>query len=1715
MGNLPVSGNNDIILDDKVIQSIAFGSASTNSTMFFNNSANNNVILDSSLVNVADYTKGKTKEIIVNAGKNLKNYMPITEISSEYVGVIAINNYGANADTTLENYADVIINHAPPLGYDIPLLAGLVNAGGSLKNFANITINGSYTYGITANSGTITLNDGDISLTGDQVIGLLAFYNYAGPKIQPVINLESGNISLNGAYSNLFYLREGIIGLGSAGNTINASISGENSYLFSKSYSAEQYFSGKFHINGDVKSTVDGKASAFYYTDKSYRPATYLPPNNFLSDLSNLFVTNNGTLTIDVKEGSYLLGLNSVGLKVSDLENIQISDIILTGSKKVRLSDSTIYIDSDSNLDYQNSTGKKEYRDIDYYAANIVLNSGITVSGTEEKQAAMKLGGDKNAQAGENNGIIDLSGDKSIGIYVRNSKITNNGLINLENSQNGTGIYGDLYKHQGETFTNVPGDTQVFNLGDIKTGENGIGIYANTKKHKDSPPSYNRTLEVTNSGNITGSGEHATGIYLDNSTNSAAKLSLTSTSNIDLKNSKNGIGIYTDTINVDGTDSGTITVGENGIGIYSKNGVTTLNNLTLNLYGDNATGIYTDGTNIFTGNGTININGKGIVVYNLFGSGSFNQNFNIISAPGSSYTLANIKDNAFYSNSSTNLSEGGVFINGENSAVLLGSNSNLNSTDSNITGLALNGAYTGGLSVMIDGQILDQEATNQGIMSFGNNSTGIYAVNGASAKNEGSIKLGDSSVGIYGKGIGTGVSNTNKISVGEKSAGVFLENGKSAMNSGDITSSGKETIGLYSVNANNSSVLNSGNIALTGDKNIGIYTTGTGKQIINNTGTVQVGDSSNKNDPSIAIYSNNSLDEVHNTGNIISGKNSIGIYNNGGQVNQNSGKISIDDSGAGIYANSSNVNLSGGTLEFLGTNAVGIIGTNNAVIDNDTQLNIGSGNYGVVLNSEASLINRKSSVIGELSSLVYSDNAKSITNELNADLTITGSDSIGFYMINGGDLINKASITGNTGSANIGIYNQSGNIVNNGDIKIGNSVIVDPLNPFANNYAVGIYGENVQSMKNTGNIEIGTDAVGFYAKNAQTETLNTGNITSNSNNAIGIYLEGSAVRNTGNITLSGDHSMGIAAERNSTVKNEGIITINGNDSIGIYANLNSKVVNESSGKIYINGNDSIGVQLSGGSTLENYGVIQVASGAINSAQTVSGASDYTPPSIINAGVVKVSEKFDLSGVNLIIKVDPSSLRASTIEEIKLEGYALEDINAGFFLTNTVNVVAPSFNFGSNPIGIDPNFTQGTNARVYKFEDVFDPTTPGGGPNTGEISVKSGSLTFDAIPVANKSGKIDIWMEKINYDNFTQGAWYDQFAKNIEGNYLNATGNALKLYDKIDLITDVDTLRNTFDKLAGNMYANMNQREATVIDVFDTSLNLLQDSKNNTKENVKVNVIAGKGKLTENTGGVLGYNYESVGVLALREVERTYKHTFGYSAGYLHTNYEMNDGNSSEEDADTLQLGLHNKYNSNDWVLRNDVLGRVSFHNTDRNIDWTNAGRSELNGTYETYSISSNNKLGKELSLGKNASITPYSGLDVTYMTRPTFSEDGLEALEVQGNDAWSVKPKAGVELKGEMALGEKNQWKLKGALDVAYGYELGDLNEREYAKLVNVETDYHKLSKPEKEKGVLSTKAAIGVEVEDRYGIFLTGEYKTGNNNENEYRAGVTLKAVF
>ena len=131
-----------------------------------------------------------------------------------------------------------------------------------------------------------------------------------------------------------------------------------------------------------------------------------------------------------------------------------------------------------------------------------------------------------------------------------------------------------------------------------------------------------------------------------------------------------------------------------------------------------------------------------------------------------------------------------------------------------------------------------------------------------------------------------------------------------------------------------------------------------------------------------------------------------------------------------------------------------------------------------------------------------------------------------------------------------------------------------------------------------------------------------------------------------------------------------------------------------------------------------------------------------------------------------------------------------------------------------------------------------------------------------------------------------------------------------------------------------------------------------------------------------------------------------------------------------------------------------------------------------------------------------------------YLNRPTFTERGTESLTVKGSEAWEVQPNLGIEFKTSTKELNSAGLKLKASADVSYGYELVDSN-TEKAKLRVAEDHYHDLATPKNSDGTLKTKAVIGAEIEDRYGVFLTGEYLTGNSAKNDYKVGITLKAVF
>ena len=1559
---------------------------------------------------------------------------------------------------------------------------GMLSLDGTGNNSGDITVNGKSSVGIIANTSNVEMNGGSVTVTDDsQNIG--------------IYGEENSNITLN---SGLLDSLAGIALYINSNSVVDIKsqmqINVEKNSLFLYNLDSAGTYTGKIKTDEVSNVNINDNAYGFYYKGDAGTSA-----ESFLRDT----VQGTGTLNMNMGDNTVLIFLDPLAPEqyLTDLafneSNIgNVLKINGTGYFNYGVDKSSLRINTNINLDNPNEPYLKSL----FLSSKVNIDPGVIINGTESDQIFIIQENYVGTSGRDeitinNNGKINLFGESSVGIVTDFGVINNNpnGLVSVT-GDNSWGLIS-----LNSSVTN--------NLGSlILGGEKTVGIYGANKPLTAGPSYGNEKIEIYNDGFIGSLNNFVNGygIYVLNTTvpRIDSTVTLTANSNIDFQNSENSTGLVA--VNSTVNASGSMTMGFKGIGIYARNSTVNLNNFTMNLTGDNALGFYLSGNIDFTatsGVNNINVYGHNNILLYIQNAtfGSFNQNFNIYSAPGATYLLGFLNNMDFMYNGQANLGQDGIFVYGLNSSVTLGTNAQVNSSESSVIGVFVDGIYSSS----------SYEVLNHGSLELlGNDSTGVYAENGARVLNDtdGSIKMGNESVGIYGLNSGN-ISNFGEINIGSASTGIYSESAGLINNTGSITSQLPNAVGIYSKVSSGITNDLSGIINLSGNESIGVYNVGTTS--VDNKGNISVGGADSIFKPSIGIYSFGNID---NSGSIMTGLNSVGIYGYNGTLLQN-GMISSGANSIGVYAEQENVILNTSSGINTGDSSIGVLGKTNTSIINNGSMTIGNKSYGYILESNSSLVNNEGITLANDSTLVYSDNASSVLNNVGADILMSGSNNVGFYMINGGILENNANIIGNTGLYNIGMYNNGGSIKNTGNIILGDSVLTykkDGQVDYTNSkFSIGIYSENNSSFDNTGNIEVGENSVGIYVKSytGSNPVENSGNITANKNGAIGIFAENSVVDNTGIITMNGDNAIGMGANIAATIINSGTITMNGNDSVAMSLSGASTGINN--GIINLNGKRGIGALYAGTSTFTNNGTINISSsysGEDASHETKSEENNIIIPSIINSGIINVNENFSNIGTKISIKVNPGSIKKPVLSE---------DSDADF-VSDSVRFNAPYFDVDmDNPIIVTPDFAQQTNALVYKLKDVFNPLTENGGPNTGIVPVKSGSLTWRAIPVRNKKGSVDIWMEKIPYKEFTAGKWYEGFGNALDVKYNKATGDSLEIFDKIDRIETNGQFDKIISGLAGNMYANMNKREENVADIFEDALDILKNSENNTKENIKVNIIGGKGKIEEKTPGVLGYDYSTAGAVIFREVERTYQNKYGYSFGYTHTNFDFNDGSESEEDVDSLRAGFYNSYEINDWKLRNDLAGMVSFHDTDRNIDWID-GRSNMNGTYQTYSIISDNDLSKELPLTKNITFVPYGGIKVMYIMRPSFSEDGLEALQVEGGNAWSVKPKIGMELKMSTPLGKSaDSWMLNTSLDISYDYELAGLNERERAKVTAIEDDYHDLAKPEDEKGTFRTRGIIGLEIKDRYGIFLTGEYGIGDNSQEEYKTGIMLKAVF
>jgi hypothetical protein len=1641
-----------------------------------------------------------TGSIEVTGGNSVGIFAENSNIA--YNGNVKLDNVtsgiGMYSKAAAGNTSSITNNGTLSLGANV---TGMYSEGFSSVNFGSITNTGTITSLASSNkvigmyigsNGTGT-NTGSISLTA-----LGTDKSQVGVYNSGEFNMNAGNIYVSSQDGAGLYTTGSTTVTNLSGGTITAGNGAVGIYMDNSVVNLSGSFksvvndggifalgsgTGKLNVSGNVVVDIDSGGIAFSSLGDL---ATYLGSFvtgsgvlelNLKSDTSKLAILDSplSPITLSSVTTSFAPGANiTTNVKISSTSNPNYIPFSLLKGKLVI--DENISLDNNSlfynRSDFINSS-------IDISSANIISGSGINqLAVGQVNYGSGSLTADRDKITINNTGTIDLSGNNSTGILTDFGKINNTGTVKVSGTESVA-----LYGANGSLVTNN---------GTLNIGSKSIGIYGTNYLLGTAETYGTGKIKIENNSNIisTDTTHGGFGIYVKNDlTQADSVIDLNTGSNIDVSSGNSGIGVYVtnSTLNV---NDGTITVGKNGIGIYASNSTGTIGGGTINLHGDNAVGYYlTNGSTFSNTGGAISVNGQNItlVVTDAGSSLTTTNPFTITSTPGSTYVFGNMIGGDYYNSTSASLGSNGSLINGLNTIVLFGAGSNITSTGNNVSGMVLSGQYASKPFYFSgEGYTATEEGTNLGNISLADSSAGMYLSGGASGRNEGTISIGKQSVGMYASGTGSyAVNNNGIINVDEESTGIFLSNGIKAENLGtaEINGTGQKAVGIYSENISGSAVqiINDNKINLSGDNSMGIYSTG--NHNISNTGNITIGNSSNPDQPGVGIYQDNVSGIISNAGNISVGDNSIGIYNNDGTV-VNSGSITAGNGGTGIYSNGGILTLnSGSSIAVGGNNSIGVYALNQTgTVTNNSSISVGDSSYGFVFsgNTAPSFVNSHSAVIGNDSIFTFSDSHLDVVN--NAVITMTGSNNIAYYLKNSGSVVNNADIIGNTGTSNIGVYAKNSNITNNADIIIGDSILTEYTDSngskYKTGYSVGIYGENANITNSAGStIQIGSDGIGIYSKGPGV-TENYGTIIGTGDNAKGIFADNSTVRNYGTISLTGDNVIGLAGQNGADIYNDtnAVINVTGNNVTGIYlAGDATRLVNK--GIINITGT---GLGISYTPTVELGNIFDDTGTSKGSTSKYYDLPDM--PSFVNSGVININVggNFNYDGIRVIVTIDPSTNTPTT---------------------NSSNQVG----FGGvipERIEVAPDFATGTAADRYVFENIFKGTT-------GKGEYISQSLTWDA----TASGS-DLVMTRKDYKEFTEGLWYEEFSSVLNDKYAVTTGEGRKIYDKINQITDEYSFRDAMSSLAGDIYANMNQREYDIARSFENSLAFMQNSENNTKENVKINIIGGKGKNKEETDGVTGYDYATAGILALREVERTYRHTFGYSLGYLHTGFDINDGNNSEDKADTIQLGVHNKYEANGWKLKNDLTGRVSFHDVDRNINWQNSGKSTMSASYQAYGITSDNILGKGFDLSKNVSIMPYGAFKAMYVTRPTFSEDGLERLKVEGNDAWSAKPRAGVELQGELPLG-KSQWSLKGNLDFAYEYELADLNTRERAKLITIEDGYHKLSKPEEEKGSFRTRAEIGMEIKDRYGIFLTGEYSIGNDDREDYRAGVSFKAAF
>ena len=1120
-------------------------------------------------------------------GSEVSNKGEITVGSSNSVGILGENHRKATNSTENDKFGDGKIN--------------ISNAGTTEIKKANST-------GIYANNidkeitDNTVVNSGTIKALGEHSNGI---YSHKGTVSNTgIIELGDKNV---GIYSDSSIIKDlGTIKFNS-NNSTAIFVKGSSTIDSGKKLTIEN--------NGDLSGNVGLYSENDLETDlvinaKGKKITSYYTKSKALTVNADITTSEDG-VGINGDNGSITYGKDKT-IKVSE-KSFGIlssnSDVTLNGNIQLdgELGKGIYFDSSEKNLNISGNINVNARNVIGSYISNVTDSTKLTLTTPTP------------ITFGENS-------DHSIAYLFNKSKFNNTSFTKLKSkgTQHNTYIFAlsenkinlgtnevSIKSEDGQKgFTGIYlGETNKLTGDKITVSDKATGIYSKN----------NNTVEIKN---IEVDGQDTVGIYSEKST---------TLNNINISSSNSAVGIYGKEGIITFSGNNILNLSNKGTGIYLEDA--SLNGDNIKLVNtdtnkeNNLVGVYFKGSksSVNTSNISIDKIDNDTKLIGLYLDNAKVSNKGKIEATsGSSNTLA------FVANGSTfkNTTNGNLTLTSSDSHAIYVNNGNAENTG-NIT-VDNEGNKP---SVAMTGMKTDKDVTltNDGNITVYNNSIGMYLDNGSIGTNKKDIVAQKKdSVGVYVNGNTTQFTNTGKISA--DNIGVYLNNtekgnikklgsvtlkndnavavyandskvdfeikptvkegelpnnlislyatGNTEISSKIYTAKGKNSIGIYL--KDNTVSFNDAYVKITeGHKdengvsyNTGIYADSEYK------GDLKVNiENTAKNTIGIAVSEGST---VNYSGNITTGKDSIGILTKGTLVTKNS-TFNIDG-GTGIFVDNTadaKIGTDENTIMNLSNKATAIY-QNGGKLKLGDKLKFGENSMGTLLISRNAEVDSNISYSVKTDSLgvglYYTDN-KDHKFTSSGTITLGSDNATGIYAQSTGTgtntLINNGEIITSDGMKNnIGIYADNVNVESN-KISIGEK-------------GVGIYLTKKVNLKNTEITLNGENSVGIYSENISNgSNYSVGKITGEKNNQTGLFIFNEKYDENKNITLSDldinlkNNSKGVGLQNaNYTINGDSKISV-GDKSTGLAfkdakANVKANItVKENSLALYAQGEKNV------------------------------------------------------------------------------------------------------------------------------------------------------------------------------------------------------------------------------------------------------------------------------------------------------------------------------------------------------------------------------------------------------------------------------------------------------------------------------------------------------------------------------------------------------------